>query len=99
MDDIEQFTKNEKELETLIQTIMLYSQDKGIEFVIEKCAMVIMRSRKRQMTEGIELPNQGKDNSWREKNHKYLRKADTIKQVEMKEYFFKEYLRRTRKQL
>ena len=33
------FSKNEKELETLIQTVRIYSQDKGMEFGIEKCAM------------------------------------------------------------
>ena len=57
MDDIKLFTKNEKELETLIQTIR-YSQDIGMEFVIEKFEMVIMRSGKRQIMEEIELLNQ-----------------------------------------
>ena len=35
MDDIELFTKNEKELETLIHAVRIYSQDMGIEFGIE----------------------------------------------------------------
>ena len=38
MDDIKLFAKNEKELETLIQT----SQYIGMEFSIEKCATQIM---------------------------------------------------------
>ena len=38
MDDIKIFAKNEKELETLVQTIRIYSQDIGMEFGIEKCA-------------------------------------------------------------
>ena len=46
MDNIVLFTKNEKELETLIQPVRIYSQDIGIEFGIEKCAMLIMKSRK-----------------------------------------------------
>ena len=33
------FAKNEKERETLIQTIGIYSQDLGMEFRIEKYAM------------------------------------------------------------
>ena len=37
-----------KKLETLIQTIRIYSQDIGMKFDIEKCAMLIMRSGKRQ---------------------------------------------------
>ena len=35
MDDIKLFTKYEKELENLIQTIRIFSQDIGIEFGIE----------------------------------------------------------------
>ena len=53
MDDIKLSDKNEKELETNIG-----GDDVGIELGIEKCAMLIMRSGKRQMTDGIELPNQ-----------------------------------------
>ena len=58
-----------------------------MEFGIEKCAMLIMRSGKRHMTEGIEQPNQEKIRIPREKEtYKYLGilEADTIKQVEMK---------------
>ena len=35
MDDFKLFAKNEKELEILIQTMKIYSQDIGMEFVIE----------------------------------------------------------------
>ena len=52
------FANNEKELETLIQTIRIYTQDIGIEFIFEKCAMQIMKSKKRETMEGIELPDQ-----------------------------------------
>ena len=40
MDNIKLFAKNEKELKTLIQTVRIYSQDIGMEFSIEKCAML-----------------------------------------------------------
>ena len=50
--------KNEKEWKTLIQTVRIYSQDIGIEFGIEQCAMLVMKSGKRHMTEGVELLNQ-----------------------------------------
>ena len=61
MDDIIQFSKKEKELETLMQTIRIFSEDIGIEFGIEKCDMQI-RNRKRQITKEIELSNQ--DKTW-----------------------------------
>ena len=43
IDGIKIFAKMKKELETLIQTIRIYSQDTGMEFDIEKCAMLIMK--------------------------------------------------------
>ena len=43
MNEIKLFAKNEKELETLIHTFRIYSQDIGMEFGIEKCAMLVMK--------------------------------------------------------
>ena len=60
MDDIKLFAKNKKELETLIQAVKIYSQDRGMEFGKEKCTMLIMKSRKQHIMERIELPNQEK---------------------------------------
>ena len=51
MDDIKLFAKDEKELETLIHAVRIYSQDIGMEFGIEKCAMLVMKSGKRQLRE------------------------------------------------
>ena len=87
MDDIKLFAKIENELETLIHTIRIYSQDIGMEFGIEKCALLVMKSGKRHLTDGIELPNQDKIRMLAENDTcKYLGilEADTIKQVEMK---------------
>ena len=53
VDNIKVFTKNEKELETLIQTIRIYSQDLEIEFGCEKCVIMIMKNGKRESTEEI----------------------------------------------
>ena len=100
MDDIKLFAKNEKGLETLIHTVRIYSQDIGMEFGIERCALLVMKSRKRHLTDGIELANQDKIKTLTEnETYKYLRILDTIKQVEMKNKIQKEYLRRTRKLL
>ena len=59
MDDIKLFAKNEKELETLIHTVRIYSQDIGMEFGIEKCAMLVMKRGKRHTTDGLEQPYSG----------------------------------------
>ena len=76
--------KNEKKLETLIQTIRVYSQDIGMELDIEKYPMLIMKSGKRETKERIELPNKESIRTLREKeNYKFFEilKVDTIKQV------------------
>ena len=101
MDDIKLFAKYEKELETLIRTVRIYSQDIGMESGIEKCTLLIMKSGKQHLIGGIELPHQDKIRTLAEKEtYKYLGilEADTIKQVEMKSKIQKEYLR-TRKLL
>ena len=88
MDDIKLFVKDEKELENIIQTVRIYSKDIGMEFGREKCAILIMKSGKRQIMEEIELTNQEKIRTFGEKEtYKYLviLKVDTIKQAEIKE--------------
>ena len=55
MDDIKLFAKNEKEMETLIQIVIIYSQDIGIEFGIEKCKfsfcfVLFFTTRKRRLS-------------------------------------------------
>ena len=69
MDGMKLFAKNEKELDTLKQAVWIYSDDIGMEFGIEKCAMLIMKSGKQQVSEGIELLNK--------ENAKTLREMET----------------------
>ena len=84
MNDIKIFTKHEKELMTQIQTIRIYSQDIGMEFSIEKYAMLIMKSGKRKTAERRELPNQENIKTLGEKKKIYkhlgILEVDSIKQ-------------------
>ncbi len=73
INDIKLFAKSEKELETLIHVVRIYSQDVGMEFGIKKCAILVMKSDKRHMTDGMELPNQDKIRTHGEnETYKYL---------------------------
>ena len=54
VDNTKLFAKNKKQLESLIETLRTYSQDIGMESCIEKCTMLLMRSGKQYMMEGIE---------------------------------------------
>ena len=88
MDDIKLFAKNEKEQETLIHTVRIYNQIIGMEFGMEKCALLLMKSGKRHQSDGMERPNEDKIGTLTEKEtFKYLGifETDTIKQVEMKD--------------
>ena len=85
MDDIKLFAKNKKELEILIHTVRIYSQDIGMEFDIEKCALLVM---KRHLNDGMELTNQDNIRTLAEnETYKYLSilEADTIKQAKIKD--------------
>ena len=84
MDDIKLFAKNEKELGTLIHAVRIYSQDIGMEFGMEKCAMLVIKSGKQHITDRMELRNYDKIRTLEEnKTYQYLGivEADTIKQV------------------
>ena len=59
--------KNEEEMVTLILTVGI-----EMEFSVEKCVMLMMISRKRRMTEGIELVNQESKNARRKEKLQVL---------------------------
>ena len=86
VDDIKLFAKNEKELKTLIRTVRIYSQEIGMEFAIEKCTMLIMRSRDTTHDGRNRTTNQEKIKMLGEKEtYKYLGilEGDTIEQVDL----------------
>ena len=84
MDDIK-LCKKRKKLETLIQAVRIYSQDIRMEFSIKKCAFLVMTNEKRHMMEGIELSNQEKIRTLREKETLRILESHIIKQVKIKE--------------
>ena len=96
--DIKLFAKSEKERETLIHAVRIYSQDIGMEFGIENvpCSSwkvandIWLTAWNYQITTKLEHMEKMKPTTL---------EADTIKQVEMKDQIRKEYLRRTRKLL
>ena len=57
MDDLKLHICNEKELHSLVQTIRIFSKDIGMEFGIEKCAMLVIEKGKIVKSVGIELPH------------------------------------------
>ena len=50
-------SRSEKELDSLVQTVRFFSEDTGMEFGIEKCAILVMEKGKIVKSVGIELPD------------------------------------------
>ena len=46
MDDLQLYSQSEKGLDSLLQTVCVFSEDIGMEFGIEKCAMLVMEKGK-----------------------------------------------------
>ena len=57
MDDLKLYSRSEKELNSLVQTVHVFRADIGIEFDIEKCSMLVMEEGKIVKSVGIELPD------------------------------------------
>ena len=73
MDDLKLYSRNEKELDSLVQTIRVCSKHIGMEFGIEKCAMLVIEKGKIVKSVGIELPDGKVFNSLQEgESCKYL---------------------------
>ena len=102
MDDLKLYSKNEKELDSLIQTVRVFSQDIRMEFGIDKCATIVLKRGKLVKSDGIKLPDGKEMKSLNEGDgYKYLgvTEADEIKKKEIKEKVGKVYKRRFRKVL
>ena len=64
-DGIKLFAKKwKKKLETLIRTIRIYSQNLGIEFGIEKCALHIMKWKNRNNRRNGTAKSRKNQNAW-----------------------------------
>ena len=102
MDDLKLYSRSEKVLESLVQTVHVFSEDIGMECGIEKCAMLVMEKGKIVKSVGRELPNGRVIKSLQEdKSYKYLGilEADKFLEEKMKLNVSKEYIRRLRKVL
>ena len=88
------------QLEFFTQTVRIFSRDIGVQFGIEKCAILFLKRGKLVESDGIQLPDDNEIKALKEgEGYKYLGviEADEMLQSQMKEKVRKEYLRRIRK--
>ena len=57
MDDLKLYSQSEKGLDSLLQTVCVFSEDIEMEFGGEKCATLVMEKGKIAKSVGIELPD------------------------------------------
>ena len=57
MDDLKLYSKSEKALDSFTQTVRIFSEDIGMQFGVNKCAMLMMKKEKIVKSYSIQLPN------------------------------------------
>jgi hypothetical protein len=98
MDDLKLYASDEDELESLVNVVDGYSRDIGMEFGMDKCAVLTMEKGKRVKREGMALPSGEVMKEVDESGYKYLGVLQTeeVMDKEMKRKIKDEYLRRVR---
>ena len=98
MDDLKLFAKSKNQIDPLVQTAHIFSEDIGMQFGIKKCGVLIMERGKVIRTDGIRLPDGQHMKDIDEIDYTYLGilETDKIKEKEMKEKFSREYMQRLR---
>ena len=98
MDDLKLFGKSEDQIDSLVQTVFIFSEDIGMELGLKKCGVVILQKGKLVKFDGIHLPNQELMKEVDENGYTYLGilDLDKIKEHEMNIKVRAEYNRRLR---
>ena len=99
MDDLKLYYRSERGLGSPTQTVRIFSEDIGMQFGFDKCAMLVMKKGKIVKSDSNELHNEKAIKSPEEgESHKYLGVLETDEVVvnEMKNKMKKAYYRRAR---
>ena len=98
MDDLKLFAKNVDQIDSLVNTVRILSEDTKMEFGLSKCGVLIMKTGKVVESDGLCMPDGTMMRNIEEGGYKYLGilEADGIKHDEMKQQLKKEYIRRVR---
>ena len=99
MDDLKLYGTSEEMLDSLIQTVRIFSDDIGMQFGLEKCGILVLERGKVIKSDGIELPNGERMREIDLDGYKYLGilQYDAIQSEAMKKKVKQEYFRRVKK--
>ena len=92
------FGKSKGQIDSLVQTVHIFSEDINMKFGIRSCGVEIMQKRKVIRTYSIRLPDWQGMKDIDENGYTYLGilETDRIKEIEIKKMFSKEYMRQFR---
>ena len=98
MDDLKLFAKNVDQIDSLVNTVRIFSEDTKMEFGLSKYAVLIMKRGKVVESDGLCIPDGTMMRNIEKGGYKYLGilEADGIKHDEMKEQLKKECIRSVR---
>ena len=65
MDNLKIYACSDKEMESLVNTVRVFSEDISMEFGLEKCAKVSINKGKLVATENLKLPSGRKYENWK----------------------------------
>ena len=87
MGDNKLFAKNDKEMESLMQTIRIYREDMGMEFGIENCNSHLKNWKKNTNNQSKRTAKSRIRTLWEKKTYNYpeILELGNIKEAEMKE--------------
>ena len=90
--------KNEDQIDSLVNTVRIFSEDIKIKFGLPKCRVLIMKREKVVTSEGKSMSDGKMINNIEEGRYKYfgILEADGARHKEMKHHINKEYIRKVR---
>ena len=72
MDNMKLYRKDERQIDSLINTVCVFSDDIRMEFGLTKCGVVVMKRGKVVKYDGVDLPDGRRMKSVEEGGYKYL---------------------------
>ena len=72
MDDLKLFVKNEDQIDSLVNTVKIFSEDIKMEFGLPKCGVLIMKRGKVVKSNGISMSDENMMKNIEEGGYKYL---------------------------
>ena len=72
MDDLKLYAASKDQLDFVIQSVRIFSQDIRMSFGLDKCAVLEMKRGKKQHSSGLELPNAASMREVEDAGYKYL---------------------------